>query len=299
MKGKTRAERETDAAPVPGAEMMRLSEEAFQAIRELVYSRFGINLTDQKRNLVVGRLQKVVRSLGMDSFEEYIAYVREEKTGGALEMLVNRISTNHTFFFREKAHFDFFSGHALPEAVARLRAQRSFDLRIWCAGCASGEEAYTLVMLMLQHFGADYRRWDAGLLATDISGRALEIARRAVYPDDRVAQVPEEFKRKYFSHIGPDQWQVKKIVRDEVTFRRLNFMRPSFPFKRPFQVIFCRNVMIYFDQPTRETLVRRLYDLTVPGGYLMIGHSESLRRETTGYEYVMPAVYRKPGGDPS
>ncbi|MDY7001639.1 MAG: CheR family methyltransferase, partial [Thermodesulfobacteriota bacterium] len=164
-----------------------------------------------------------------------------------------------------------------------------------CAGCSTGEEAYTLLMLIMEHFGHEYNLWDAGLLATDISAPALAKARAGVYPEEAVSLLPPNLKRKYFLALPGGDLSVNDLLKRELTFRRFNFMNPVFPFKKPFDVIFCRNVMIYFDRPTRDALVRRFHHFTEPGGYLFIGHSESLQRDTCPYDYVMPAVYRKEG----
>lgn len=273
--------------------MMPISDKEFKLIRSLVYERFGINLNDQKRSLVVGRLQKLLRSNGFPTFKHYYDHLRDDPTGQALNELINRITTNHTFFFRESAHFDFFRATALPEIVARVRRQNSRDLRIWCAGCSSGEEPYTLVMLMIEYFGNEYDMWDAGILATDISARALNKAATGIYTPEKLALLPSALKQRYLVNKGNSQWEIADRVKKEVTFRRFNLMDGTFPFKKPFHIIFCRNVMIYFDQPTRDTLVKKLYQNTALGGYLFIGHSESIRRGKIPYEYLMPAVYKK------
>ncbi len=272
---------------------LTITDDEFETIRSLIYKQFGINLTDQKRSLVVGRLQKLMRTLGFTTFMQYLNYLENDKTKNALGELINRISTNHTFFFREKSHFDFFSNVTLPQTVERLKRGNSKDLRIWCAGCATGEEAYTLVMLLFEFFGTQYGAWDAGLLATDISTAALGTAQAGVYPAERTTLIPKEYLRKYFNKTPAGDWVVQDRLKKEIVYRRFNFMNEQFPFKKPFSAIFCRNVMIYFDQPTRDALVRRFYNHTEPGGYLFIGHAESLRRDSCPYEYVEPAIYRK------
>jgi len=272
---------------------MSISDKEFGLIRTLVYEKFGINLTEEKRSLVVGRLQKLVRNLGFQSFKQYYDYLLVDGTGQALDLLVNRISTNYTYFHRESDHFDYFHSTALPEAVKDVKGENSRDLRIWCAGCSSGEEPYMLVMQMLEYFGKEYGMWDAGVLATDISGKALDTAKAGVYSGEGVSRVPSDLKRRYFTKNGNGKIGVSEKVKREVTFRRFNLMNEQFPFKKPFHIIFCRNVMIYFDQPTRNALVMRFHNNTVPGGYLFIGHSETLGRTQTLYDYVMPAVYRK------
>lgn len=272
---------------------LSISDQEFSQLRNLIHERFGINLTDQKRSLLVGRLQKLMRSLGLPTFSAYFDYLVSDKTEKSLGELVDLISTNHTYFNREKDHFDYFSDIALPSVIARLRQQNRKDLRIWCAGCSSGEEPYTLLMLMMEYLGADYHKWDAGILATDISDRALSIARQGVYATDRVMQLPEHLRRKYFTAAGAEKMAVIDKVKKETTFRRFNLMNASFPFKNPFQIIFCRNVMIYFDQPTREALVKRFHQFTEPGGYFFIGHSETLGRTQSLYNYLKPALYQK------
>lgn len=273
--------------------MMSISDKEFGELRNLIHKRFGINLTDQKRSLLVGRLQKLMRKLNLATFSQYYQYLCDDKTEQALGELVDLISTNHTYFNREKDHFEYFYKTALPAIAEKLRQQGRKDLRIWCAGCSSGEEPYTLLMLMMEYFGNEYSSWDAGILATDISDRALTIARRGAYGTDRVMQLPENLRRKYFTPAGSGEMAVVDKVKREAVFRRFNLMNSSFPFKQPFQMIFCRNVMIYFDQPTRDALVGRYHQHTEPGGYLFIGHSETLGRSQTRYNYLMPALYQK------
>jgi len=271
---------------------LSISDSEFTRIRKLIYARFGITLSDEKRSLVVGRLQKVLKSRGLATFTDYVNLLESDSTGQSLSELVNRISTNHTYFMREHEHFDYLTKNVLPGLTAALARSGERDLRIWCAGCSSGEESYTLMMLIMEHLGSDYGKWRAGLLATDISLDVLGIAREGCYADDRMQQMPEALKRKYFTQER-GQWRAREFLKREITFRRFNLMNSTFPFRRGFHVIFCRNVMIYFDTPTRKTLVQRFYSSTTPGGHLFIGHSESLGREDCAYKYLMPAVYRK------
>lgn len=273
--------------------MMKISDKAFNELRTIVYNQFGINLTEQKKGLAVGRLQRLIKSQGMTSFEEYIGFLKNDHSGQALVDLVNRISTNYTYFYRESAHFNFLTDTVLPQVVNECRMTNTKDIRIWSAGCSSGEEPYGLIMLMMEFFGMEYNQWDAGVLATDISAKALKKAVTGQYVEEQVKMLPKSFLTKYFSKTPTGTWQVADKVKKEVTFRIFNLMTERFPFKKKFHAIFCRNVMIYFDNPTRDALVKRFYDMTIPGGYLFIGHSESLGRRNTEYNYVMPAVYRK------
>jgi len=272
--------------------MLHITDKEFQAIRDLVYDRFGINLTDEKKILVVGRLQKILRTRGFKTFHEYYLYLVEDKTNQAISELANQITTNHTFFYREAEHFDFFMKTILPELVARKNQARSKDLRIWCAAASSGEEPYNIIMCLMEYFGKDYALWDAGLLGTDISGKALKSAKAGVYEPYRLQTLPETYKKKYF-HRDAENWVVNDNVKKELTLRHFNLMNKKLPFKKPFDCIWCRNVMIYFDNETKQELVGRLYDQTAPGGYLLIGHSESLGRDSTKWKYVCPAVYKK------
>ena len=272
--------------------MLHISDKEFQAIRDLVYDRFGINLTPEKKTLVVGRLQKILRTRGYRSFHDYYLFLVEDKTNQAISELANQITTNHTFFYREAEHFDFFMKTILPEIVAKKKQTNSKDVRIWCAAASSGEEPYNIIMCMMEFFGKDYSFWDAGLLGTDISDKALKSAKTAVYEPYRVQTLPETYKKKYFHRIG-ENWAVNDNVKKELTLRHFNLMNKTMPFKKPFDCIWCRNVMIYFDTETKQELVERLYNQAAPGGYLLIGHSESIGRDKTKWKYICPAVYKK------
>jgi chemotaxis protein methyltransferase CheR len=287
-------QRENGVGELPGGiGLLPISDEEFADLRGLVYEKFGINLTEQKRSLVVGRLQKLMRQKGFSNYRQYLDYVRADQSAAALSELINRISTNHTYFFRESSHFEFLQRTVLPDAVSRLSRRNSRDLRIWCAGCSTGEEAYTIVMTLMEFFGGEYGLWDAGLLATDISAKALNTAASGLYSEERTSGVPPKLRMKYFVKRGNGMYSVSDRLKAEITFRRFNLMNQRFPFRQPFDVIFCRNVMIYFDRPTRDALVQRFYQTLTPGGYFFIGHSESLRRESSPYRYILPAVYQK------
>lgn len=272
---------------------IEIKDGEFKKLRDLIYARIGINLTEEKRNLLSGRLQKVLRKFKFTTFAEYHDYVKNDTTGLALSDLANLISTNHTFFGRESDHFEFFKTKVIPEIVQRKKAVNSKDIRLWSAGCSSGEEPYTLIMYLMEYFGSEYDKWDAGILATDISQTVLNTAIKGIYSEDRLKSMPKQLKSKYFKKLANGDYEVLPKVKKEVTFRRFNLMNKTFPFKKPFDTIFCRNVMIYFDAPTRKTLSDKFYKFTVNNGYLFIGHSETLNRETTDYKYVMPAVYKK------
>ena len=271
----------------------RITDREYNAIRDLVYERFGIALGEHKKSLVVGRLQKVLMQRGFRTFQEYYEWLQRDGSEAALEELANRITTNHTFFNREPAHFEFFAEKFLGQLVPARRSAGRREIRIWCAGCSSGEEPYTLMMLMREALGAEASSWKTVLLATDISATALRRAIDGVYDLDRVSQLPVSLQRRWFVRQHDGQVRVHDDIRKALVFRRHNLMSATFPFRHQFDAIFCRNVMIYFDQQTRRDLVAKFHHHTVPGGYLFIGHSETLGREETAYEYVMPALYRK------
>lgn len=283
-----------DLPEVDGSLAGMLTDADFAFLSGLIKQRFGIHLTEHKRSLVAGRLSRMVRERGFANFTAYCDHLRRDANEAELDDLVNRISTNHTYFFRENDHFEFFRDTALPEIRARHEAKGSQDMRIWCAAASTGEEPYSIVITMREYFGKEYTRWDAGLLATDISAKALTAAREGVYASERLKGMSERMRSAYFSK-SPDAetYRVREDLRRDIVYRRLNLMNETFPFKKPFDLIFCRNVMIYFDGPTRDALVKRFARWLVPGGYLLIGHSESLGRGHPDFTYVRPAVYRK------
>jgi chemotaxis protein methyltransferase CheR len=272
---------------------IQITDEEYNLVTAFVYKNIGINLSDQKKTLLMGRLQKILRSFKFTNFSEYYNYLLNDKTGSALSELATAISTNHTFFYRESDHFDFFFHTTLPKIEEQLKLSNSNDIRIWSAGCSSGEEPFTLIMLMKEYFGNNYSRLNAGVLATDISEKALSIAKEGIYTDERVKPLPEVFKKKYFKKLPSGDWQISEEIKKEVTFRKFNLMSDVFPFKKKFHTIFCRNVMIYFDTPTRNVLVEKFYNMLLPDSYFFIGHSETLNRQNHRFKFIMPALYQK------
>ena len=272
---------------------MDLTDAEFNEIRAIIYSRFGISLGEQKRSLVLGRLRKLTQQKGFSSFAELVSFVKSDSSGDSMQEMIDRISTNHTYFFRESQHFDLLSRKVLPELVGQLRQSRSNDLRVWCAASSTGEEPYSIAMTMMDFLGHEYGSWKAGLLATDVSSRVIATATRGVYSTSQVSNITETHRKRYMQQLDEENWQFRPEIRKEITFRRFNLMNPVFPFKRPFHIVFCRNVMIYFDIPTRNELIEKIYHITAPGGYLFVGHSESIRSSDCPFEYVQPAVFRK------
>jgi chemotaxis protein methyltransferase CheR len=275
--------------------LIDIKEEEFRQISQLVYQRFGINLTEKKKVLVRGRLNKLLHQSNYHDFESYYNAIINDSSGKKLLELVDKISTNHTFFFRENEHFDFLKTKVLPKVSETLGGKKSHDLRLWCAGCATGEEAYTLAIVLSEYFGGGFFTDGPPILATDISLTALEKAALGAYAPERIETLPKAMLQKYFVPNSAGGFTVKDSLKNLIVYKRLNFMRESFPFKKRFHTIFCRNVMIYFDQPTKEDLVAKFARHLDEDGYFFIGHSESLGRNNPSFQYVQPAVYQKKG----
>lgn len=269
--------------------MLNITFKEFKLISEYIEKHYGIHLRDEKQSLVAGRLHNVLAQMGFNSFTEYYDYLIADKSGEAGIILVDKITTNHTYFMREVDHFHFFRDKVLPFLAHTVKDK---DLRIWSAACSSGEEAYTLAMIVDEFFDKDKMFWDSKILATDISNNVLEIAHKGIYSHEKITPLPIQWKTKHFKRHDNGNWAVNDRLKSEVILRKFNLM-DSFPFKKKFHVIFCRNVMIYFDQKTKEALINKLYDMLNYGGYLFIGHSESINREASGFKYISPAVYRK------
>lgn len=270
--------------------MIRITNEEFRRLAAYIKRHYGIHLKEEKKTLVTGRLQQVLVQHQFKSFGEYYDYVISDRSGRASAQLIDRISTNHTFFMRETSHLDFFREEVLPYL---RKTVTDHHIRVWSAGCSSGEEPYTLAMIMHDYVKREKVWWKKQILATDIANTVLEKAIKGVYSNDAVAVLPAEWRKSYFKKYDDHHMIITDEVKKDVMFRIFNLMDRVFPFQRKFHVIFCRNVMIYFDQQTKMELVNKFYQALVPGGYLFVGHSESLDREQTDFRYVMPAVYRK------
>ncbi len=268
---------------------MQLTDNDFHRLRDFMYNNFGINLA-QKRTLIEGRLQGVLKQRGFSTFSDFIDDLIADKTGGDVSMLVSKLTTNFTYFMREEQHFDFMRNTILPEIVPNLKDN---NISIWSAGCSSGEEPYSIAMVLDDYFKNKKGSLDTRLLASDISERVLNAAKIGIYGEDRMSKLSDEWKKRYFINLDKDRYQVVPQLKKEVVFRKFNLMEPVFQFKRKFHLIFCRNVMIYFDAPTRTALANRFCQSLLPGGYLFIGMSESLLNSKTDLEYVKPSIYRK------
>lgn len=275
---------------------MQLTAAEFSKFQRVIYDCFGIVLAETKRDMLANRLRMMLTERGFNSFDDYYEQCLKNPSVRTLDELINRVSTNHTYFYRESRHFVHLCKEALPNVVpkAKRRGNGKPEFRLWCAAASTGQEPYGLAMQLREYWGKEYAQWSAGLLATDISERALLQAQEGKYAGEDVNPIPPDLRSKYLRKLGR-QWEVCPELRQDVLFRRLNLMTKVLPFKKPFDVIFCRNVMIYFDNDTRRDLVQRFYDALYPGGYLYVGLAESLGKNAGQLRMVEPGVYRKGG----
>lgn len=269
--------------------MKKITDAEFTKLAKYIEGHSGIHLKSEKKTLLIGRLTSLLDQLDMASFGDFYDHLVKEKDGVLLSQVIDKITTNHTYFMREKEHFDFLQGQVFPYLKTSVKTR---DLRIWCAASSTGEEPYTLAMMLEDYFGKSMVKWDKKLLATDISVDVLETAKEGVYSVDKVKVIPRLWQMNYFQKVTGG-YQVKNNIKNQVIYRRFNLLEPTFPFKGKFHVIFCRNVMIYFDNKTKEDVINKMYDALEYGGYLFIGHSESIDRKKSRFQYVKPAVYRK------
>jgi len=272
-----------------------LSDEDFRAISDMVYDHCGIHLHDGKKELVRARLAKLLRQRGCAEFPQYMRHVLEDTSGREFSLLIDAVSTNLTSFFREEGHFEFLAGRFLPALVEKKRRAGSLRVRGWSAGCSSGEEPYSIAITLIESLPGR-ERFDVKVLATDISTSILDKARLGVYDAERTAPVPPALKSRYLvGHKvnGRRVFDVGPALRRVVVFKYLNLMQ-DWPIRGPLDFIFCRNVMIYFDKPSQQRLIRRFYDLLDSGGVLFTGHSESLTGIEHAFRYIQPTIYAKP-----
>jgi len=266
-----------------------MKKSTFEQFKQLVYDKSGITLGPQKVALVTARVSKRMRMLNIDDHEDYLRFVMNDQSSGELVHLLDSISTNVTSFYREPAHYDY-----LAELIRTWDIKSKPRFRIWCAASSTGEEPYCLAITTLEALGRPHP--DFRILATDISTKVLEQARRGAYAAAKVEPVPVALRQKYFIRQGTGDgtfYTANDELKRVVTFNRLNLSTPPFPMKGPMDVIFCRNVMIYFDQVVRTRLLNEICRLLKPGGYLMIGHSESLAGINVPLKAVRPAIYQK------
>lgn len=265
-----------------------MKRKIFNQLRTIIYQASGIALSEKKESLLAARIGKRMRSLGIELPEDYLEIVKSENDEEIVEML-DAISTNVTSFFREMDHFQF------VETVFRKwleQGQRTF--RFWSAASSTGEEPYTLAMVLKEVMASQIA--DIKILGTDISTRVLQVCRKGLYREEKISSVPPFMRDRYAERKlvdGVSCYVIKPELRRMVSFGRLNLSKPPFPMKGPFDIVFCRNVMIYFDDEVRKRLLDEIYRLLKPGGYLLVGHAESLTGMLSEFKSVKPSVYAK------
>lgn len=272
-----------------------LTQKEFELFRDLIYTESGINLNSSKRNLVQSRLQNHLRKKNINSFLDYYHFVTNDRSREELVHMIDSISTNKTHFFREIRHFDLLDNKALPDLIKDKRLKKGHKIRIWCAACSSGEEAYTLAMLLYNQLEA-HGNLDAKILATDISTKVLHKAIKGVYNKEQVKDVPPNLLKKFFTTFYERQEQFFKIkdnVKNLITYRKFNLLDLNAMSNSSFDIIFCRNVMIYFDYEIRHRLIKKFYDMLSPGGLFFLSHSETLAGGDYSFRFIQPSVYQK------
>jgi len=274
-----------------------LSDEDFLIMSKFIHEKYGIKIPLTKKVLLETRLRKRISELHFSTFTEYREFVFSAKGSDEVIQMIDAVSTNKTEFFREPHHFDFLVKTALPDLAVAHGAGIKHPLMVWSAGCSSGEEPYSLAVT-ISEFSERYPGfpYEYIILATDISTKVLDIATRAVYGEDRIEHIPVELRKKYLLRSRDPEKKVVRIdpmLRDRVRFRRMNLMDDDFGFREPMDIIFCRNVIIYFDAETQEYLMRKFFNALRKGGFLFLGHSETIQHLSLPFETVAPTVYRK------
>jgi chemotaxis protein methyltransferase CheR len=273
-----------------------MSEECFARFSNFIQGNYGIKMPEIKRTMLESRLQKRLRKLGMACFDEYGDYVfSSEGLANELVHMIDSVTTNKTDFFREPAHFDYLVDHALPELIRTTGAGVRNPLKIWSAGCSSGEEPYTLAMV-LNEYAATVQGFDYSILGTDLSVQVLEKAVKGIYKESLVEPVPEQLKKRYILRSKSREKALVRVVpelRSKVKYRRLNLMDDELNVDGGMDMVFCRNVIIYFERPVQEALIHKLCGKLVEGGYLFLGHSETLHGMNLPLKQAAPMVYRK------
>lgn len=266
----------------------------FEAFRALIYELAGIVLSDAKQTLVQSRLARRMRELRLTDYADYLQILTLDRNSQEITNFINALTTNKTDFFREPFHFNYLTQQLLPEIEARGCASGDRKLRIWCAASSTGEEPYSLAMTVREYFGQD-SSWDLRILASDIDTNVLATASAGIYPDSRVADIPVTLRHRYFERErtgGEPRWRALPAIRDLLTFRRINLKAREWPINTLFDVIFCRNVMIYFDRDTQSELLTHFADYLRPDGILMVGHSESLHDLTIDFQSLGNTMHR-------
>lgn len=267
-----------------------MTESEFSRIADFASERYGLDL-GQKKALVEKKMDNYLKAKGFKSYDEYMNIVEYEMLGTEEQNFIDRITTNHTYFLREPEQFYYFRDEILPELREKETATK--NLRIWCAGASTGEEPYTIAMLLREFFGDAYEEWDTGLMATDLSRKTLEKAVKGIYRRQQLEGLPKHWIKDYFLKVNEKQFEVKQDIRKNVIFRQFNLINP-FPFKNKLHVIFLRNVMRYLEEEVNRDLIERIRGFLEPGGYLITGMTETIDASAAKLEYVGSSIYRRP-----
>ena len=267
--------------------IVRLSDSEFEFIVDFVSKRYGIDLS-QKRRLIEARLAGELKSNGFDNYAQYINALKSDPTSEKVETFINKITTNYSYFSRETDHYDFLAN----TVIASLSQAKKTSIKVWSAGCSTGEEPYNIAMAIDSALGIKRNLWNVSIVATDVSTRALAVAKKGVYPESELNVMPPAWKANYMVKQPDGNYKVADSIRNKGSFSQFNLMTPFFP-KNTYDVVFCRNVMIYFKPATTQEIVKKFYQSTVEGGYLFIGHSETISRLDNDYTYISPSIYRK------
>jgi chemotaxis protein methyltransferase CheR len=273
----------------PGLWAPRMSDRQFDFFRDLAKAQAGITLPDYKRNMVYRRISKRLVALDLKDFGSYEELLSAPDGEAEIEFFVNALTTNKTEFFRESHHFEHLASVVLPSVVRRQETSRK--MRIWSAGCSSGQEPYSIAMTLAESL-PDLARWDAKILATDIDTDILEQGRKGSYPATEIHEIPPLLRQKYIEAQADESGRMSYALRSLITFNQLN-LHGAWPMQRKFEVIFCRNVIIYFDKPSQCRLFDRFANLLNDGGYLYIGHSESLYKVTERFRSIGQSIYQR------
>jgi chemotaxis protein methyltransferase CheR len=277
----------------PGVVGPRMSQAQFDFFRQLAMTHAGITLPDYKRNMVYRRVSKRLHALGLRDFAPYLELLGGPRATEEIEFFINALTTNKTEFFRENHHFEHLAAHALPELRRQHESEGDHKLRIWSAGCSSGQEPYSIAITLSEAI-ADLPRWNARILATDIDTDMVTYGQNAFYPAAEIRTIPARLRLKYLDTLTDDveRGRMNYALRALITFNQLN-LHGAWPMKGKFDVIFCRNVIIYFDKPAQVKLFDRYANMMVDGGYLYIGHSESLYKVTDRFRPIGQSIYQK------
>lgn len=270
-----------------------MTDEEFLRISAFIKKHYGLELS-RKREIMQGRLENYIHALGFRNYTEYMDAIEADISGELERELINIMTTNHTYFMREFEHFDYLKEVILPELRKKEEAKK--DICIWCGAASTGQEPYMLAMLLKDFFGLEHGMWDTKVLATDVSTEALQTAILGRYEMSQVEVLPDKWKRRFMRYLPPEgKYEITHEIKNEVLFRQFNLM-DIFPFKRKMHIVFLRNVMIYFDRETKAELLRKVYEVMEPGGYLFVGKTETIDRDVVPFEMVQQSIFRKKKG---